>query len=174
MAASAPPGSDGLVFTPWLNGERSPVDDRLARGSFFNQSLQTTRAHMARAILEGVACNSRWLLRFVERFIGQRLPEVTMIGGGATSDLWCQIYADLLDRPVRRAEAPRLAGARGAALQAAVALGHLTFEQIPERVPIDRTFVPDPANLISTTGGPNRSLDPNLELLPDAGIDDRH
>lgn len=145
LAATAPAGSGGLVFTPWLNGERSPVDDRLARGSFFNQSLRTTRAHMARAILEGVACNSRWLLRYVERFIGRRLEALTMIGGGANSELWCQIHADVLDRPIRQAEQPQLAGARGAALQAAVALGYLTWEQIPDRVPIARTFEPDPA-----------------------------
>jgi xylulokinase len=100
---------------------------------------------MARAILEGVACNSRWLLKYVERFIGRRLDALTIIGGGANSDLWCQIHADVLDRPIRQAEQPQLAGARGAALQAAVALGYLTWEQIPDRVPIARTFEPDPA-----------------------------
>jgi xylulokinase len=144
MAERIPAGSDGLIFTPWLNGERTPVDDSTLRGGFFNQSLATTRAHLVRAVLEGVAYNSRWLLTYVERFIGRRLPWVAMIGGGARSSLWCQIHADVLDRPVRQVDEPILANARGAALQAAVALGHLTFDEVPGLVPIARTFQPNP------------------------------
>ena len=101
LAAEVPAGSDGLVFTPWLNGERTPVDDRTVRGGFFNQSLGVTRGHLVRAVLEGVACNSRWLLTYVERFVGRRLEAVTAVGGGARSALWCQIHADVLGRVVR-------------------------------------------------------------------------
>jgi xylulokinase len=146
IAERAPAGSDGVIFTPWLNGERTPVDDHRVRGGFFNQSLDTTRAHLVRAVLEGVAYNSRWLLTYVERFIKRRLPEVTMIGGGARSNLWCQIHADVLGRPIRQAEEPVLANARGAAFQAAAALGYLSFDEIPEHVPIARTFEPEPDN----------------------------
>ena len=74
VAAEAPPGSDKVIFTPWLIGERSPVADATLRGAFFNQSLSTTRAHLCRAVMEGVAYNSRWLLQYVEKFIGRRMP----------------------------------------------------------------------------------------------------
>jgi xylulokinase len=145
LAAEVPAGSDGLIFTPWLNGERSPVDDRTVRGGFFNQSLGVTRGHLVRAVLEGVACNSRWLLTAVERFVGRRLEAVTAVGGGARSELWCQIQADVLGRVVRQAADPVLASARGAALQASVVLGHLGWDEVAATVPIARTFEPDPA-----------------------------
>ena len=145
LAAEVPAGSDGLVFAPWLTGERSPVDDRTVRGGFFNQSLGVTRGHLVRAVLEGVACNSRWLLTYVERFIGRPLEAITAVGGGARSDLWCQVHADVLGRVVRQAEDPVLANARGAALQASVALGHLAWDEVTATVPIARTFEPDPA-----------------------------
>jgi xylulokinase len=145
-AATVPPGSDGLIFLPWLNGERTPVDDRLIRGGFANQTLETNRAHMVRAVLEGVAYNSRWLQVYVERFIKRPLGPVNIIGGGARADLWCQIHADVLGRPIRRVEDPMFAGARGAAFQAAVAFGLQSWDRIPDLVPIDRTFEPDARN----------------------------
>jgi xylulokinase len=144
MAAAVPAGSDGLIFAPWVNGERTPVDDHTVRGGFFNQSLGVTRGHLVRAVLEGVAYNSRWLLSYVERFIGRRLPAITAVGGGARSELWCQIHADVLDRVVRQTCDPALASARGAALQASVALGHLGWDEVAGTVPIARTFEPDP------------------------------
>lgn len=146
VAERAPAGSNGLIFTPWLNGERSPVDDSRLRGGFFNQSLDTTRAHLVRAVLEGVAFNSRWLLTGVERFIDRQLPAITMIGGGARSELWCQIHADVLGRLMRQTADPMFANARGAALQASAALGYLSFDEIADVVPIARTFEPDPDN----------------------------
>jgi xylulokinase len=146
IAERIPPGSDGLVFAPWLNGERAPVDDRTVRGGFFNQSLETTRAHLVRAVLEGVACNSRWLLKYVERFIERPLDAITAVGGGARSDLWCQIHADVLNRPIRQVRDPVFANARGAAVQAAVALGYLRWDDVPAIVPVTRTFEPDRAN----------------------------
>ena len=145
LAEAVPAGSDGLIFAPWVNGERTPVDDRTVRGGFFNQSLGVTRGHLVRAVLEGVAYNSRWLLSYVERFIGRRLETVTTVGGGARSDLWCQIHADVLDRVVLQARDPALASARGAALQASVALGHLSWDEVAEAVPITRAFAPDQA-----------------------------
>jgi xylulokinase len=122
------------------------VEDRLARGGFFNQSLRTTRGHLVRAVLEGVAYNSRWLLSFVEPFVGRKLESIRMIGGGARSKLWCQIYADVFGRTIQQVDEPVLANARGAAFQAAVALGHLTVDEIPSLVPVARTYEPDPKN----------------------------
>lgn len=146
MAARIPPGSGGLLFTPFLNGERSPVDDRHVRSSFVNLSLTTTRAHLVRAVMEGVTFNARWLFGFVERFIGGRVGEVTLIGGGARSDVWCQIFADVLDRPIRQVRDPVMANARGAGFIGAHALGRLRFDEVPGLVPIAKTWQPDPAN----------------------------
>jgi xylulokinase len=81
----------------------------------------------------------------VERFVGRRLEAVTAVGGGARSELWCQIHADVLDRVVHQAAEPVLANARGAALQASVALGHLRWDEVAGAVPIARSFEPDPA-----------------------------
>ena len=117
------PGSGGVIFTPWLTGERSPVDDRNARGGFHNLSLATDRADLVRAVLEGVAYNNRWLHDAVERFAKRRLDHVRLIGGGAQSDLWCQIHADVLDRTIERVADPVDANLRGAALFAGLALG---------------------------------------------------
>jgi xylulokinase len=69
-----------------------------------------------------------------------------MIGGGAKSDVWCQIYADVLDRTIKQVKGPVQANLRGAAFLAFVALGHLSFDDVPERVEIAETFTPSPEN----------------------------
>lgn len=143
-AAQVPAGSDGLIFTPWLYGERTPVEDHLVRGGFHNLTLGATRAHLVRAVLEGVAYNARWLLGAVERFARRRMEPLRLIGGGARSALWCQIYADVLDRAVHQVERPLEANVRGAAIVALVGLGLLGFDQVPDLVGVARTFEPNP------------------------------
>jgi len=142
LAASVPAGSGDVVFTPWLAGERSPVDDRGARAGFHNLSLATTRAHLVRAVLEGVAFNSRWLHEAVERFVKRRLDPLRVIGGGATSDLWCQIHADVMGRTMERVAAPLHANLRGAAMFAGLALGEISLDEIASYVPVDARFEP--------------------------------
>lgn len=144
LAGTAPAGSDRVIFTPWLHGERTPVEDADVRGGFFNLSLRTTRAHLVRAVLEGVAYNSRWLLESVEKLTKRRLDPINFVGGGATSDLWAQIHADVLGRTIRQVENPVQANVRGAALLAAMALGYGRVDDIASRVPIRATFRPDP------------------------------
>lgn len=146
VAARAPAGSGRVIFLPWLYGERAPIDDRYARGGFFNQSLETTREHMVRAVFEGVAFNSRWLLKYVEQFNGRRAEAVNMVGGGAKSDIWCQIMADVMDRPIRQMKDPIEVNVRGAALLASAALGLIRYEEIGEHVPVANTYQPNPAN----------------------------
>jgi xylulokinase len=145
LAASAPPGANGVLFAPWLNGERTPVDDPALRGAWFNLSLATTRADMARAVFEGIALNTRWMLETVEKFTGRELAPIRFIGGGASSTLWCQAMADILNRPIDQIAEPQLANVRGAALLAGVALGATTWEQIPDLVAVERRYEPDPA-----------------------------
>lgn len=144
-AATASPGAGGVIFTPWLKGERSPIDDRRARGGFHNVSLSTSRAELIRAVAEGVAFNSRWLHGYVEKFAKRRLDNIRLIGGGAASDVWCQILADVMDRTIERVEEPLHAGIRGAALFAGVALGDVRPEEVRSLVTVDRTFTPNPA-----------------------------
>jgi xylulokinase len=146
VAAAVPAGANGVIFTPWLNGERTPVDDHTIRGGWTNLSLSSTRGDLVRSVFEGVAYNSRWLLDTVERFIKRPLDGLNFIGGGARSDLWCQMHADVLDRPIRRVTEPQHANARGAAFVAWLALGRHTLEHLGQAVDIDREFHPDPVS----------------------------
>jgi xylulokinase len=147
LAAKAPPGSRGVIFTPWLNGERTPVDDVTLRGGWLNLSLQTRREDLARAVFEGIAYNTRWMLDAVEHFTGKTGPEglgpIRFIGGGATSRLWCQTLADILRRPICQVARPEAANARGAALLASIATGTVTWAEIPRLAAITERFAPD-------------------------------
>lgn len=145
LAATAPPGAGKVIFTPWLNGERTPVDDHRVRGGFHNLSLETSRAQLVRAVLEGVALNARWMLDGVERFVRQPFADLRFIGGGALSPLWCQIFADVLDRRILRVADPVNANVRGAAFLAGLALDELAPADIPARAPVDAAYDPDPA-----------------------------
>ncbi len=143
IAARAPAGSGGIIFTPWLYGERTPVEDHAVRGGFYNVSLNTTREHFIRAVFEGVALNARWLLMYVEKFARREFRSINMIGGGAKSDIWCQIHADVLGRTVRQVADPILANVRGAAMLASVGLGYGSFESLAKKVSIARTYEPN-------------------------------
>ena len=143
-AGDTPPGAGGVVFTPWLTGERSPVDDRNARAGFHHIGETATRGHLTRAVLEGVAANAAWLLGGAERFVGGPFDELRLVGGGARSDLWCQVLADVTDRRIVRVTDPWLAGLRGAALFAALSCGRIRREEVRGLVPTDEPFRPDP------------------------------
>jgi xylulokinase len=144
LAASVPAGAHGVLFTPWLNGERSPVDDHTIRGGFHNLSLSSTRSDMVRAVFDGVALNSAWLLGAVEKFTKKPFASLAFVGGGANSDLWSQIHADATGRTIRQVADPVLANVRGAGLLTLVALGHLTLADIPGTVTVKATYEPDP------------------------------
>lgn len=146
LAAGVPAGSEGVLFAPWLAGEHSPVADKNLRAAWLNLSLRTDRAALVRSVLEGVALNVRWLFGHYSRFLGREVAEVRILGGGAQSDLWCQIVADVLDRPVVRIADARQAQLRGVALWARVCLGEVSLGQAAAMVPLDRTFRPDPVN----------------------------
>jgi xylulokinase len=146
LAGAAPPGSHGVMFTPWLNGERSPVDDHTIRAGFHNLSLSSTRSEMLRAVLEGVAFNTKWLLGYVEKYCGRRFGSLAFVGGGANSDLWSQIHADVTERTIRQTKDPVLANVRGAGLLTLLALGRTTLEDIPAMVTTTAEFHPNPGN----------------------------
>jgi xylulokinase len=116
------------------------------RGGFLNLGLATTRAELARAVLEGIALNLRWLRDPVERFAGRRFSHFVLYGGGGASDAWSQILADALDRPVHQAEHPQSVAAVGAGLLAFERLGLLGFDDFASRVAIRRVYEPQPAH----------------------------
>ncbi|HEY6780709.1 MAG TPA: FGGY-family carbohydrate kinase, partial [Thermoleophilaceae bacterium] len=147
LAAAAPPGAGGVIFTPWLNGERTPVDDHLVRGGLFNLSLGTSQEQVARAVFEGVALNARWMARYVDRFGKRTLTPLAFIGGGARSALWCQIMADVLGREIHQIADPVLAGVRGAALLAGLSLGELGRDELHGRAQVAAVYRPDPATV---------------------------
>jgi xylulokinase len=146
VAAAVPAGAHKTLFTPWLNGERSPVDDHTIRGGFHNLSLSTSRRDLVRAVYEGVAFNSRWLLEAVDRFVGRRIESLTFVGGGANSDVWAQIHADVTGRRIRPVVEPVLANVRGAGLLALVALGRVQVDDIPAMVRLQAGVEPDVSN----------------------------
>lgn len=146
VARQVEPGSHKLIFTPWLNGERTPVDSTTLRGGLYNLSKTTTLDDIVRAFFEGVAYNTRWSLLYVEKFVGRRLDPLNIVGGGARSDVWCQIFADVLDREIRQVRDPLQANARGAGFIASVGLGFIAFEDIPDLIEYEKTFAPNPAN----------------------------
>lgn len=127
-AARIAPGADGLLFLPYLTGERSPVSDPLARGAFIGLTARHTRGHLTRAVLEGVAFTMRAMLDLV-RSMGVSPREVRMAGGGAKSDLWCRIIASAFGCPTHRLETVE-GSAYGAALLAGVGIGH--WPSIPD------------------------------------------
>jgi xylulokinase len=146
LAAGSPPGARRVIFTPWLEGERTPVSDSHLRAGFHNLSLATTRADLVRAVMEGVAYNNHWLHGYVEKYAKQRLDPIRMVGGGAVSELWCQIHADVMDRTIEQVDDPLTAQLRGAAILAGMSLGVVDRAEVRGLVGVARTFAPDPAN----------------------------
>ncbi len=116
------PGCEGLLFLPYLTGERTPHPDPLARGAFVGLTVRHTRAHMTRSVLEGVAFGLRDSFELIKSAAGGTIREVRVSGGGAKSPVWRQIMADVLGVPLVMAEAIEGA-AYGAALLAGVGGG---------------------------------------------------
>jgi xylulokinase len=122
FAEAVPPGSDGLVFLPYLSGERTPHPDPLARGAFVGLTLRHGLGHLVRAVLEGVAFGLRDAFELVRATSPEPLRELRASGGGTRSPLWRQIVADVLGAPMSLTGTSEGAAA-GAAILAAVGAG---------------------------------------------------
>jgi xylulokinase len=146
IAERVPAGSNGVIYTPWIWGERAPVDDQTVRAGLYNLSLHNTREDIIRAFLEGIAFNTRWLLKPVEKFLGRKVESINIVGGGAQSNVWCQIFADVMNLEIRQVADPIYANARGAAWIGAVGLGEISFGDVPSLVQIERAYAPQGAN----------------------------
>jgi len=142
LAASAPPGSEGLIFHPYLMGERTPYWDPALRGDFIGIGHHHTPSHFARAIMEGVAYSLRECAETVDS-LGVASVERKLLGGGSRSELWGQILADVLGRPLVK---PAVEDAAfGAALLAGISVGLFPgwAEAVRSCVRDIRTFEPD-------------------------------
>ncbi|MBD3228998.1 MAG: xylulose kinase [Candidatus Lokiarchaeota archaeon] len=147
IVENVPAGSNKLIFTPWLYGERTPIENHSIRGGLYNITLKTNRGDMIRAVFEGVAYNTRWVLKWAEKFINNRkLNPINIIGGGASSNIWCQIYADVLNRSIRQVKNPIQSNARGAAFIASVGLGYIDYDDIPKYIEYSNIYKPNPEN----------------------------
>lgn len=143
--AETAPGCRGVIFTPWLHGNRSPFEDPYARGMFFNISLETGKRHLIRAVLEGDAFHKRWMLEAIEKKV-PRQDTLRFVGGGAQSDQWAQILADVTQRKIEVVASPQNVGALGAAITAAIGLDLTNFEHAKEMIKVENIYEPDPAN----------------------------
>ncbi|RZT87660.1 xylulokinase [Pseudonocardia sediminis] len=144
-AAGAGPGCGGVLFLPQLSGERAPLWDPHLRAHWLGATFDTGPAELARAGMEGVAHAARHVLEVLEQAAGTTAGSLAVCGGGSASDLWCQIKADVLDRPLRRT-AERDAGVLGAAVLAGLAVGGGSLADLTDRmVAVEREFTPDPS-----------------------------
>ncbi|MBN2154888.1 MAG: FGGY-family carbohydrate kinase [Candidatus Lokiarchaeota archaeon] len=150
MVEKSPAGANHIIFTPWLFGERSPINNPYLRGQFFNFSMDHNRKDLFRAVFEGVAYNLKWGLDIVEKLSKKKENEIRVIGGASNSEVWCQIFADVFQKKVLQMKDPQMASAIGAACIAFVGLGIFTdFKQINQLIEVKQTFIPDSSKMIT-------------------------
>ena len=183
IAQRAPAGANGLIYMPWLYGERTPVDDPHLRAGLVNLSLAHSRVDLIRAFMEGVALNTRWMLEPFAQFVGDASGPIVAVGGGAQSAIWRQILADVCGRPIVEVENPIQSNAVGAAFIAAVAMGAKSFAdlaaeqrglRVHEPSPINRALYDDRFGVFKELHGKlapiYRRLNPSAESLANARL----
>lgn len=141
---SVPPGSNGILFLPWLSGVQSPTPDPSMRGAVLNLNLETTRADLARAAIESLMMNLQWLREGVQKFCKRELSHIVFYGGGARSDVGAQIMADVFRIPVHQVADPEYTVARGGAYLAFHQLGMMQIDEIPDRLEVKTVHNPNP------------------------------
>jgi len=141
-ASNVPAGADGLLFFPYLMGERL-LGSPLARGSFFGLRPHHQRKHFARAVMEGVGFDLKMSLDEIEKMYSGAIEEMSAIGGGARSPLWCQIKADIYRKKVFTLTESE-GGIIGAALLAFSAVSGITVSQLADNwLKVKQVFIPD-------------------------------
>ncbi len=146
---SIPAGSNGVVFTPWLHGNRCPFEDPNAAGMFFNIRLDTGKTELIRAVVEGICFHMRWMLERQEQKVKKfkSSDAVRFCGGGALGETTCQILSDILQRDVVVVESPQNIGAVGAAACIAVGMGIIPkMTDVKKLIPIKTTYHPNKAH----------------------------
>lgn len=144
-AALSPPGAGGVLFLPYLLGERSPIWDHKARGAFVGLGISTHKRDLTRALLEGVGFNLKTILDILEKY--DKIEAVTMIGGGAKGRVWLQILADIWQKPLEIPYYLEEATSIGAAICGGVGIGAYPDFTIADQINKIKTVVqPNPAN----------------------------
>ena len=141
-----PPGANGVIFTPWMHGNRSAFEDSCAAGMFFNLKLETGKRDMIRAVLEGTCYHLRRLLECESAKI-KTSDSIRFVGGGELSPVTCQMLADITGRVIETIDEPQNAGAVGAALLTALGMKIIDSpEAAGKMIPVKAVYRPDPAN----------------------------
>ena len=141
-----PAGSNGVIFSPWMHGNRCPFDDANSRGVFFNLDITTKGSDLMKSVIEGVCMHMLWLLQATEKTFKTN-PVVRFSGGSAISPFICQVMADVLGRDVETIENPRQVGAMGAAALMAVSFGMLDdIKDIKKIIKVSATYHPNQEN----------------------------
>ena len=144
---SIPAGSDHLICTPWMLGERCPVSSTTTRATLWNVTPNHTREHIMKALYEGIGYNLRWILENFRKDYKFHCRQFRIIGGGALDDAWMQIIADITGSEFAIVQNPRNAGALGAAIIALIGLGELgSFAEAKNFVVESKTYRPNPQN----------------------------
>jgi len=138
-------GCDDLYAAPWLNGEQFPLADPHLRAMFFNISGKHSRAHMLQAVRESICFSMRGQMETYTKDTGGIIREMGCNGGGALSDSWMQMLADICQTTVKIPIHAEYSGAIGAAFAAAIGLGWHTADSIDEFVRLEKTFYPNAA-----------------------------
>ena len=137
------PGSNGLVFLPYLIGERAPRWNPDAKGAWIGLKMENKKADLFRSVLEGVTMNLA-IIADVYREHGYALENINVIGGGAKGDIWCQMMADIWQSKIHRLNYLDEATSMGAAVAGGVGVGlYKDFTAIDQYIEIARTFSPD-------------------------------
>lgn len=139
-----PPGANGVIFTPWLQGNRCPFDDASAAGMFFNLKLETGKRDMIRAVLEGICYHLRWMLECESR-TAKTSDTMRFVGGGALSPVTSQMLADITGRTIETIDGAQEVGAKGAAIMVAAGIQGADVLQLARQlVKAKRTYTPNP------------------------------
>ena len=143
LVEDSEPGSSGILFMPWMYGERAPIDDPYIRGGFLNLSINSSKGDILRSVMEGVAFNIKWVYHRVEKLTRVN-KEVNIVGGGSLFDEWCRIIASAIGRRVRRIMDPQDAVLRGSSVIAAKAIGHIDhISDAVAKFRVEREFEPE-------------------------------
>lgn len=144
--SKVPPGANGVIFTPWLHGNRCPFEDSNAAGMFFNIRIDTGKRDMIRAVLEGICYHLRWLLECESRKV-KTSDTIRFVGGGASSPVTCQLLADITGRTIETVSNSQEVGAVGAALVVAAGIkGMDVLEYAHDIVKAKHVYTPNPDN----------------------------
>lgn len=138
----AAPGSGGVIFTPWLHGNRCPFEDPSSAGMFFNIHLETGKTELIRAVIEGICFHLKWMLECADKKV-KSSERIRFVGGGALSPVTCQILSDILGRTIETVPDPQDVGSVGAAAVACQGLGYFEhLEDVRRMIPVTHTYEP--------------------------------